>query len=241
MRVALYARVSTSQRKDPKGQVGERPYEQNPALQLEPMRAYAQSHGWAIVGPPDPEHGTCYFDRASGADPSRPMFGKLMEDAGLRKFDVVMVWKFDRMSRSTVHLLQTLDALSAANVAFVSLTENVDTTTPMGRAMFGIIAVLAQFEREQIKERIVAGIASARKRGAKFGRPKAAVPVLLIQADMEAGMSLRAAAAKREVSLATASRAMRSYRASQKSGSGAAQNQPKSAPDTHVSTCSDLR
>ncbi len=165
MRVALYARVSTAKRKAGDAEA-ERDYQQNPALQLEPMRAYAASHGWTVVGPTDPDHGVCYFDRASGADPSRPMFGKLMEDAARKRFDVAMVWKFDRMSRSTVHLLQTLDTLSAAGVGFVSLTESIDTTTPIGRATFGIIAVLAQFEREQIKERIQAGIASASAKAA---------------------------------------------------------------------------
>jgi len=206
MRVALYARVSTAKRKGGDAPADERDYQQNPALQLEPMRAYAEAHGWTIAGPVDPDHGRCYFDRASGADASRPQFNRMLEDAGRKKFDVVMCWKFDRISRGTLHLLQTLEALDTAGVGFVSLTEKVDTTTPMGRAMFGIIAVLAQFEREQIQERIRAGITSARNRGAKFGRPRVMVPVLLLQQDMEEGMSLTAAAKKRGVIRTTAAR-----------------------------------
>lgn len=212
MRVALYARVSTAKRKpgDPLDPAAARDYQQNPALQLEPMRAYAAAHDWKITGPTDPDHGCCYFDRASGADTARPQFNRMLEDAGRRRFDVVMCWKFDRISRGTMHLLQTLEALNAAGVGFVSLTENVDTTTPMGRVVFTIIAALAQFEREQIQERVRAGMVSARSRGTKFGRPRVPVPVLLLQQDMEAGMSLTAAAKKRGVARETAARALRS-------------------------------
>lgn len=231
MRVALYARVSTAKRKagDPLDPGAERDYQQNPALQLEPMRTYASAHGWAVVGPDKAQDH--YFDRASGADPSRPLFRQLLADAGRKRFDVVMCWKFDRVSRGTLHLLQVLEALNAAGVEFVSLTENVDTTTPMGRVTFSIIAALAQFEREQIQERIMAGIASARVRGTKFGRPRVPVPVLLLEQDLAAGMSLTAAAKKRGIARETAVRALRLAAAHQKSADSPAEKPNKRGPE----------
>lgn len=211
MRVALYARVSTKR----KGAVVSE-YEQNPLVQLEPMRKYCEAQGWEIVkdrGPYEDPEVTDYFDRRSGVDRTRPAFGRLMQDAAKKRFDVVMVWKFDRMGRDTVHLIQTVDALDAAGVKFVSLTEKLDTTAPLGRMMFTLIAALAQFEREVIQERIQAGIAHAREKGVKFGRPRTRVPVGLIADDVDGGMTITESARNRGVNRETARRALVEYRA----------------------------
>ena len=124
IRAALYARVSTSG----KGQDTE--------LQLAELRAYAAAHGWHVVGE--------FVDHASGADRGRPELAKLMTLAAARKVDVVAVWRFDRFARSTVHLLEALEAFRRAEVEFVSLREAINTTEPTGKAMFTLIAAVAE-------------------------------------------------------------------------------------------------
>ena len=152
--VALYARVSKNN------------CHQDPEAQLQPMRRDCERRGWRIV---------CeYVDTGwSGAKERRPQLDALMLDVvkGRRDFQVVMVWKFDRFARSVQHLLKTLEAFNSNGVAFVSLTEAVDTSTPMGKFMLTMLGAVAEMELSLIRERIKNGLrkAGAGKPGPKIG------------------------------------------------------------------------
>ncbi|MHC4276992.1 MAG: recombinase family protein, partial [Planctomycetota bacterium] len=108
----------------------------------------------------------------SGAKDSRPELNKLMSDAKRRRFDVVLVWKFDRFARSVKHLVTSLYEFRALGIDFVSLTEGIDTSTPLGEAIFSIIGAMAQLERDLIRERVTAGMRRAKEKGKALGRPK---------------------------------------------------------------------
>ncbi len=150
-RVALYSRVSTK--------------DQDVGLQLVELRKYVQDRGWKIYKE--------YCDIGkSGAKDSRPELNQLMVDAKRKRFDVVLVWKFDRYARSLKHLVNSLYEFKALGIDFVSLTEGVDSTTPIGRAMFGIIGSMAELERDLISERVCAGMKRAKAKGKAIGRPK---------------------------------------------------------------------
>jgi DNA invertase Pin-like site-specific DNA recombinase len=167
-RIALYARVSTLNG-------------QNPQLQLAELREYAQRRGWEVYSE--------YVDLGiSGAKDSRPQLNRMMADAHARKFDGIAVWKLDRLGRSLKHLVTTIDDLEHYGVAFVSLRDNIDMSTPSGRLMLHLLAAMAQFERSLIQERVVAGIASAKSRGVRFGRPKVYVSALKVQQLRDAGV-----------------------------------------------------
>src|SRR5947209_13846520 len=130
------------------------------------------SCGWHVIGE--------YVDRASGIKESRPALNRLMTDARRRKFDMIAVWKIDRFGRSLKHLVNALAELEAVGVAFVSLRDNLDLSTPAGRLMFQIIAAMAEFERALIQERVRAGLRNARQRGKRLGRPRVVVDVAQI-------------------------------------------------------------
>src|SRR6266478_6239495 len=151
MRTALYARVSTSD----KGQ--------DPEMQLRELREHCERRGWTIVGE--------YVDvGVSGSKDSRPELNKLVADAHRRKLDAVLVWKLDRFGRSLKHLVNSLAEFESLGIAFISLKESLDLTTPAGRLMFGIISAMAEFERDLIRERVRAGIANRRAKGLRVGR-----------------------------------------------------------------------
>jgi len=151
MRTALYARVSTSD----KGQ--------DPEMQLRELREHCQRRGWTIIGE--------YVDVGiSGSKDSRPELNKLVADAHRRKLDALLVWKLDRFGRSLKHLVNSLAEFEALGVAFISLKESLDLTTPAGRLMFGVISAMAEFERDLIRERVKAGIANRRAKGFRVGR-----------------------------------------------------------------------
>lgn len=130
--------------------------EQNEQLQIDALNAA----GCDIVFG---DHGV------SGAVPHRKGLKEVL--ASLQAGDTLIVWKIDRLSRSTVHLLLLLDELHQRDISFISVTQGIDTTTPIGRLIFGQLALFAEFEREQIRERTCAGMAAARKRGQHVGRP----------------------------------------------------------------------
>jgi len=154
LRVALYARVSTRD----KGQ--------NPELQLSELRQYAQARDWRVVGE--------FVDvGVSGSKDSRPKLDEMMRLAKARKLDTVAVWKLDRFGRSLRHLVDAMAELEAVGVAFVSLRDAIDMTTPQGKLMFAVVGAMAEFERSLIQERVRAGLAVARSKGKVLGRPKA--------------------------------------------------------------------
>jgi DNA invertase Pin-like site-specific DNA recombinase len=161
-RVALYARVSTA-------------YSQDPEMQLAELREYAGRRGWQIVEE--------FTDQGvSGSKESRPALNRLMSDACRRRFDAVLVWKIDRFGRSLKHLVNALAELAALGVAFISLRDNLDLSTPSGRLMFQIIGAMAEFERALIQERVRAGIRNARAKGKRLGRPRVIVDASRIAA-----------------------------------------------------------
>ena len=149
LRAGLYARVSTLD-------------QQTVPLQTRAMRDYAARRGWTVV--------MQVKEIGSGAS-QREKREKLLEAARRREIDVVLVWRLDRWGRSVTDLLATLQELEHLGVGFVSLTEGLDLTTPAGRAMAGLLAVFAEFEREILRERVRAGLAHARQNGQRLGRP----------------------------------------------------------------------
>jgi DNA invertase Pin-like site-specific DNA recombinase len=147
---ALYLRVSTPHQK--------------PALQADGLRAYAGRTGLEIVAE--------YVDVAvSGRKEGRPQLQELMRAARHHQFACVLVWKFDRFARSVSHLLHALDEFHHLGIRFISVQDQVDTESPMGKAMFTIIGVMAELESSLISERVKAGMAAARVRGKHVGRP----------------------------------------------------------------------
>lgn len=182
MRVALYARVSTK--------------EQNVDMQLRDLRTYCHARGYSEVFE--------YVDAGvSGVKDSRPELNRLMDDARKRRIDVVLCWRFDRFARSTGHLLQALDEFRGLGVQFVSFQENLDTSSPLGQALFTIVAAVAQLERDLIRERVTAGIRNARAAGRTFGRPKVVVDVKEILRLQGSGLSLRVIAQELGVGFGT--------------------------------------
>jgi len=137
-------------------------------MQLAELREYAGRRGWQIVEE--------FTDQGiSGCKESRPALNRLMSDACRRRFDAVLVWKIDRFGRSLKHLVNALAELAALGVAFISLRDNLDLSTPSGRLMFQIIGAMAEFERALIQERVRAGIRNARAKGRRLGRPRVIV------------------------------------------------------------------
>jgi DNA invertase Pin-like site-specific DNA recombinase len=133
-------------------------------MQLAELREYVRNRKWKITGE--------YVDKGiSGASDSRPELNQLMADANRRRFDVVVVWKFDRFARSVSHLLRALETFRALGIEFVSLSENIDTSTPTGKMVFTVLASVSELERSLIGERVRAGLRNAKARGTRLGRP----------------------------------------------------------------------
>jgi len=151
-RVGLYARVSTND-------------QQTLAMQNRAMREYAARRGWTIA---------LQVREVNSGAAKREAREKLLEAARRREIDLVLVWRLDRWGRSVTDLLATLQELEHLGVGFVSLTEALDLTTPAGRAMAGLLAIFAEFEREILRERTRAGLAHARQNGKRLGRPATA-------------------------------------------------------------------
>jgi DNA invertase Pin-like site-specific DNA recombinase len=150
LRTAIYARVST--------------LDQDPAMQLRELRAYAAHRRLPITAE--------FIDQVSGTTADRPALERLWHAVRARKLDTILVWKFDRFARSTKQLIDALEEFRHLGVDFISITEQIDTSSPMGKAMFTMISAIAEFERSLISERVRAGIAKARANGTRHGRPK---------------------------------------------------------------------
>lgn len=190
MRVAIYARVST--------------VDQSPALQSDELRDYCQCRGWTISAE-FVDHGV------SGSRDSRPELNKLLVAAKRREFDCLLVWKLDRLGRSLKHLVTTVADLEALGIAFVSLKDALDLSTPSGRLMFGVIAAMAQFERDLIRERVLSGLAAAKRRGRVGGRRAKVTDLTMREIQFLRGQGLSLAAIGQRLALdkATVSRALR--------------------------------
>jgi DNA invertase Pin-like site-specific DNA recombinase len=149
-----------------------------------------------------------YVDEGiSGSKESRPQLNRLMADVHRRKLEIVLVWKIDRFGRSLKHLVNALADLDAYGVAFVSLKDNLDLSTPSGRLMFQIIGAMAEFERALIQERVRAGLKSARARGKRLGRPRIAVDAAQITQLRASGVSWREIGERLGIGTGTAVRA----------------------------------
>ena len=132
----------------------------------------------------------------SGAKEKRPELNRLMADAHRRKFDAVIVWKFDRFARSVSHLLRALETFKALGIEFVSLSEQMDTSTPTGKMVFTVLGAVAELERSLIAERVKAGLRNARAKGKRLGRPRVAVDAARIAALRALGQPWTAIAGK---------------------------------------------
>ncbi len=149
-RVAIYARVSTA--------------DQTTENQMLDLRRFCAARGWTIIEE--------FIDHGiSGAKEDRPALRRLMDSARRRKVDCVLVWRFDRFARSLSHLVNALREFRELHIDFASNQEGIDTTTSHGRMVFGILASLAEFERDLIRDRIHAGLRRAKAQGKRFGRP----------------------------------------------------------------------
>jgi DNA invertase Pin-like site-specific DNA recombinase len=191
--VALYARVSTVK----KDETGE--FVQDPEVQLQALREHAQREGWTVQAE--------YVDRASGAKEKRPALDRLMADARMKKFDVVLVWKFDRFARSVIHLHTALKTFQALGISFASKTEAADTGTTAGRMMFTILGAFAEMERELIGERVKAGMKTAKSQGVKFGPNVCLEEISQVQFLVrEQGMTIREVSRKLDIPLTTTRR-----------------------------------
>ena len=153
MKVGLYGRVSTSDK------------DQDPETQLFLLREFAQARGWQVYEE--------YTDKAPANDLAhRTAWRRLLDDAAKKKFSVVLVFKLDRAFRSVKHMHDTLAAWELVGVSFKSIREQFDTSTALGRLLLNLLAALAEFELEMIRERVKAGMARARREGRPIGRPK---------------------------------------------------------------------
>ena len=188
-RVALYARVSTLN------------HGQDPEVQLRELRAYCERRGFEIVDE--------YVDTGiSGSRERRPALDKLITACRKRLVDGVVVYRYDRFARSLRQLVNALEEFRSLGIDFISIHEGVDTSTPNGRLVFGIFASIAEFERELIRDRVRSGLAAAKAKGKRIGRPKVAVDVLRIASLRTQGRSWAGITRETGVTKGTAQRAL---------------------------------
>jgi DNA invertase Pin-like site-specific DNA recombinase len=169
--VAIYARVSTDKQKVD--------------MQISDLQEFVQRAGWIVYRE--------FVDNGfTGKDTSRPAFKEMMDEARKRKFDMLLVWKLDRLSRSLKDLIGTLDELGHLGIDFISYDNKIDTSSPTGKLVFQIIGAVAEFERDIISERVRAGLRNARRKGKRLGRPPVA-PIIIDKARLlrSKGLSYR--------------------------------------------------
>jgi len=194
VKVVAYARVSTSN------------HHQDPEVQLKDIREHCQRKGWELS--------EVYVDKGiSGTKASRPQLNRLMADADQKKFEAVIVWKFDRFAWSTSHLLNSLQTFRNLGIEFVSLTEGVDTSTAVGRLVFTILAGVAEMERSVTVERIKAGLRHAKTKGHLPGKKRQALDLQAVRERMQQGESMRKIAVTLGVSPALLSKRLREKQA----------------------------
>lgn len=191
-KIAIYARVSTTD----KGQ--------DVGLQLRDLRKHVEARGWETFKE--------YVDKGiSGTKDKRPELDAMMNDAKKRRFDVVLVWRFDRFARSTKHLLNALDDFKCLGIDFVSYMENIDTTTPGGKLFFTMVSAFAEFELNILKERVRAGLANARAKGKVLGRPSAKVDTEELLQLRGSGLSIREIGTRLQVDKMVVCKTLKNY------------------------------
>jgi DNA invertase Pin-like site-specific DNA recombinase len=183
-KVGCYSRVSTTG--------------QSTSMQLAELRKYCRNRNWRIVDE--------YVDTGvSGAKDSRPELDRLMKDAHRRRFDVVVVWKFDRFARSVSHLLRALESFRALGIDFVSLSEQVETNSPTGKLVFTVLGAVAEMERSLIGDRVRAGLRNAKANGKRLGRPPlrelSAAEIRRLRRERRRGASFKSLAQRYQVSV----------------------------------------
>ena len=189
MKAAIYARVSTANNG------------QDPTMQTRELREYCERRGWTVAGE--------YVDIGiSGTKEKRPELDRLLGEAHRRRFDAVVVWRFDRFARSVSHLLRALETFKSLGIEFVSLSEQVDTSTPTGKMVFTVLGAVAELERSLIVERVRAGLRNARAKGKRIGRPTSNVDASQIARLRASNVSWREIGRKLGVSARTARRAV---------------------------------
>ena len=170
MKAAIYARVSSANNG------------QDPTMQTRELREYCERRGWAVAGE--------YVDIGiSGTKEKRPELDRLLGEAHRRRFDAVVVWRFDRFARSVSHLLRALETFKSLGIEFVSLSEQVDTSTPTGKMVFTVLGAVAELERSLIVERVRAGLRNAKAKGKSLGRPRLTVDAARIASLRSQGLS----------------------------------------------------
>ena len=170
-------------------------------MQLRELREFAERRGWQITD--------VYTDAGiSGSKDSRPGLNRLMSEARQRRFDVVVVWRFDRFARSVSHLIRALETFDALGIDFISFSENIDTSTPTGKMIFTVLGAVAELERSLIIERVRAGLRNARAKGTRLGRPPVFANTSKILELRKQGCSWAQITAETGVSKGTAQRAL---------------------------------
>lgn len=224
--VAIYIRVSTSKKADTSpmskaevvsgltatATIADK-FLQNPKVQLEPLLKLVKARDWNL--PEKDRSSFIYEDRMSGASSSRPAYKRLMEDARRGLFQVVVVWRFDRFARSTKELVGALEEFRSLGIDFVSHQEAIDTSTPAGKMMFTIISAFAEFEREIMRDRILAGLEYAKENGTKSGNPIGGQRLVFNRDDVlmyhQNGLSVRAIAKQMGLSQGTVFRTLKAF------------------------------
>ncbi|MCL2448608.1 MAG: recombinase family protein [Polyangiaceae bacterium] len=187
-RVAVYARVST--------------LDQSHESQLGECRAYCERRGWSVVGE--------FVDQGiSGTKDRRPALDDMMTRVRRGGVDVVAVWKFSRFARSVRHLVTALEEFRALDVDFVSISEGIDTSTPVGRMTFAMVGAIDEFFVDTLRENTRAGLAVAKRKGKRLGRPRRRIDVDEARRLVAGGMSVRGAARAMAVPLRTVQRALK--------------------------------
>ena len=191
MRCAIYARVSTS--------------DQSVDMQTRDLRKLAEGRGFETAAE--------YLDEGqSGAKNSRPALDKMLADAKRGKFEVLLVWRLDRLGRSLAHLIRLLEDFKSWNVQLVSFSEGLDFTTSTGKLFYQLLGAFSEFERETIRERVRSGMRNARARGVRLGRPAIQIDAAEVHRLRGAGLSFETIAKQMGASVGTVHRSSRRQR-----------------------------
>ena len=187
-RVAIYVRVSTK--------------DQSVDMQFNDLERYSRERGLNVF--------KVYEDSGvSGTKETRPALNELMDHAKKKRFDMVLVWRFDRFARSTKHLVTALHEFRHIGIDFISFQENIDTSSPLGEAIFTIISAMSTLERDIIAERVKGGLRKAKAKGRLLGRPKSKIDISKLIEYRKQKMSIRRIAVEMSLSKGTIEKALK--------------------------------